>query len=352
MKLPTEKQAASEIIDLLADLIGSSPKAIRLREAGASDGYDFSISVPGHRFLVQCKASASAGPLATAIDQVKRSSNVPQDGGLPLILVPYMGPVGRELCEKSGMSWLDLSGNAKIIAPGLRIRIEGRPNKYRDRGRPPNVFASKSSRVARQLLLQPQRFRTQAELARQTGLDDGYVSKIVRRLEQEHFIDANDEGALRARDPDLLLDAWHGAYDFSRQRVVKGHVPARSGDELLQRIVKQFSQEKLAYAATGLGAAWLFTKFAAFRLVTVYLPSMPSRSLLEEIEFSDEPKGANLWLVLPNDEGVFQGSQEQAGIRCVSPVQTYLDLKDQPERAKDAAVELRRKLLDWRQHGK
>ena len=79
--------------------------------------------------------------------------------------------------------------------------------------------------------------------------------------------------------------------------------------------------------------------------------AMPSRSLLKQIEFSDEPKGANLWLVLPDDEGVFHGSQKQAGIQCVSPVQTYLDLKDQPERAKDAAVELRRKLLNWGQHG-
>ncbi len=78
---------------------------------------------------------------------------------------------------------------------------------------------------------------------------------------------------------------------------------------------------------------------------------MPSRSLVEEIEFSDEPKGANLWLVLPHDEGVFHGSQTLEGIQCVSAVQTYLDLKGQPERAKDAAVELRRKLLKWGPHG-
>jgi hypothetical protein len=118
------------------------------------------------------------------------------------------------------------------------------------------------------------------------------------------------------------------------------------------RIANQFSQAQLAYAATGLGAAWLFTNFAAFRLVTVYLRSMPSRSLLEEIEFLDEPKGANLWLVVPDDEGVLQGSQVRAGIECVSAIQTYLDLKHQPERANDAAAELRSRLFDWGRHGK
>ncbi len=173
----------------------------------------------------------------------------------------------------------------------------------------------------------------------------------MRRLEQEQYLDANDEGAVRPRDPNLLLDAWRGSYDFNRHRILKGHVPARSGDELLQRIANSLSREQVEYAATGLSAAWLMTNFANFRLVTLFVAETPSRSLLKELEFSDEPKGANLWLVVPDDEGVFHGSEQYAGIECVSPVQTYLDLKAQPERAKDAAVELRSQLLTWGQDG-
>ena len=352
MKPPSEKQAASEIADLLADLLASGPKAIRLRPAAESNGYDYLISAPGHRFIVEYKRVASAGPLAEAVNRLKLSAETLQHSGPPLIVVPFMGEVGKEICDRTGVSWMDLSGNAKIVAPGLRIHIEGRPNKYSDRGRPPNVFASKSSRVTRQLLLHPQKFQAQAEIARQTGLDDGYVSKIVRRLEQEQYVAFNDHGALRPREPNLLLDAWQAAYDFNRHRILKGHVPARSGDELLQRVSRVLSREKLAHAATGLAAAWHYTSFAAFRLATIYLSSMPARSLLKELEFSDEPKGANLWLVQPDDDGVFYGSQKQDGIRCVSPLQTFLDLKGQPERAKDAAVELRKKFLAWGPHGK
>ena len=346
MKPPSEKQAGSEIVEVLADVLGSPPKKIR-SQAATDGGYDYWISGPDYHFLVEYKVSASAGPLTVAVANLQKYVSANQDQGLPLIVVPFMGQVGRELCDKSNMSWLDLSGNAKIIAPGLRIRVEGRPNKFTDRGRPPNVFAAKSSRVARQLLLNPQQFQTQAELARRSGLDDGYVSKIVRRLEHERYLDKNDDGAVRPRDSDLLLDAWLDVYDFNRHRIIKGHVPARSGDELIQRTAKSLSREKLEYAATGLSAAWLLTNFAAFRLVTVYVPAMPSRSFLKQIEFSDEPKGANLWIVVPDDEGVFHGNQQHGGIECVSPVQTYLDLKAQPERAKDAAVELRRKLLNW-----
>lgn len=351
MKPPSEKQAETMIVDVLADLFDSSPKKIRSQPADAN-GYDYAVAVPGHRFLVEYKVSASAGPMASAIAHLQEHAVARPEKGLPLVVVPFMGQVGRELCERSQVSWMDLSGNAKIVAPGLRIQVQGRPNRFSERGRPPNVFAPKSSRVARQLLLHPGQFQTQAGLARETGLDDGYVSKIVRRLEQEQYLDSSDEGAVRPRDPNLLLDAWQAAYQFSRHRILKGHVPARSGDELLQRLAKSLAREKFDYAATGLSAAWLWTNFAAFRLVTLYVPAMPSRSLLTQLDFSDEPQGANLWLVLPDDEGVFHSSQKQEGIQCVSPVQTYLDLKDQPERAKDAAAELRRKLLDWKHHGK
>lgn len=352
MKPPSQKQVATEITDRLADLFDASPQAIRTRAARVNSGHDLAVSVTGHRFLIEYKASASAGPLAGALKRLAAHASQQPNLGLPLIVVPHMGDVGRELCEQSGISWIDLSGNAKIVAPGLRIHVEGRPNRFTNRGRPPNLFAPKSSRVARQLLLHPEQYQTQSEIARQTRLGDGYVSKIVRRLEREQYLDVNEGRAVRPRDPHLLLDAWRDAYDFDRHRILKGHVPARAGDELLQRLAKQLSREKFTYAATGLGAAWLSTSFAAFRLVTLYVSSMPSRSWLDQMEFVPEPKGANLWLVVPDDEGVFHGAQTLNGISCVSPVQTYLDLKAQPERAADAAADLRRKRLPWSQHGK
>jgi hypothetical protein len=184
-------------------------------------------------------------------------------------------------------------------------------------------------------------------LARQTALGDGYVSKIVRRLEQEHYLDVNSEGAVRPRDPSLLIESWRDVYEFDRHLIIKGHVPARSGEELLQQVVAALVVDKFRWAMTGLSAAWLYTGFAAFRLTTVYVSGTPTSSLLKRLEFSEESKGANLWIVLPADEGVFFGSQSQAGIQCVSAIQTYLDLKGQPERANDAAVELRRRLLNW-----
>ena len=79
--------------------------------------------------------------------------------------------------------------------------------------------------------------------------------------------------------------------------------------------------------------------------MTVYLANPPSAALQEALGFRAVARGANTWLVVPNDEGVFDGAELVDGIRCVHPVQAYVDLKDHPERAAEAAAALRGRLF-------
>jgi DNA-binding MarR family transcriptional regulator len=271
---------------------------------------------------------------------------------LLLLVVPYMGEVGKMLCHEQGVSWLDLSGNARIVVPALHVRVDGQPNRYKSPGRPANLFAPASSRIARALLSWPERWLTQGELAKEIGMTPGGLSRLVSRYEEAGFVERRPEGRrilLQVRNPGLLLGAWREAYDFSAHDVHRGHIPARSGTELLKQLAKSFGEGNLQYAATGLAAAWLLAPFASFRLVTVYLSQWPPREVLEGLMFRDDAKGANVWPVLPRDEGIYYGAQTTDGIRHVSAVQTYLDLKAQPERSEEAAEELRRTHLKWGQ---
>ncbi len=52
---------------------------------------------------------------------------------------------------------------------------------------------------------------------------------------------------------------------------------------------------------------------------TFFLDDVPSEELRERLGFREEPRGANLWLVIPNDLGVFQGAELRDGVRCVHP---------------------------------
>ena len=118
---------------------------------------------------------------------------------------------------------------------------------------------------------------------------------------------------------------------------------------MLATVGATLNAKKLDYAATGLAGAWLMTKFAAFRLVTIFVPEEPSENLLKAIGFRREERGANLWFTVPNDEAVFTGTSDVDGVQCVHPIQAYLDLNSQPERSAEAAQELRKRRLQWGQ---
>lgn len=297
------------------------------------------------RVVVEYKGSANSAVVDLAIRRIKASARHLGPRVVTVIAVPYMGDTGKRLCAEAGVSWLDLSGNASISAPGLRVIIEGKTNRFTRRGRPSTAFAPKSSRIARRLLIEPRRAFKQQELARLTGLDDGFTSRIVHRLETDGLVQREKKGAVRVDDAGRLLDSWSEVYDFKKHLIVPGHVTTPSGEDLLPRLHKGLSKGKVRYAATGLAAAWLHTRFVGFRLVTLFVEEQPRESLLKEIGFRQEPRGANVWLVVPNDDGVFDGSSEKDGIECVHPVQVYVDLPAHPERAQEAAAELRAQLF-------
>ena len=257
----------------------------------------------------------------------------------------YLGEVGRQLCAEAGGCWLDLSDNAHLVGPGLRVSVEGKSNRFKQPGRPRSVFAPKSSRIARWLLIEPERAFTQRELARTSGLDEGFTSRIVGQLEEQRLVVRDADGAVKVADYDALLEAWREVYDFSKHHIVRGHIAARSSDEVLRRMSEHLKRDNLEHAATGLAGAWLLNQFAGFRLVVFYVTQILSAEAAQAMGFHEEQRGENVWLVVPNDQGVFQGAAERNGIRCAHPMQVYLDLKHHPERSTEAAEQLRQNLL-------
>lgn len=261
-----------------------------------------------------------------------------------------MGEVGRKLCEDSSISWADLSGNADISAPNLRILIGGQPNLFKNLGRPSSPFAPKSARIARWLLVNAEKSMTQRELSFATNMDEGFTSRIVSRLEEEELVSRKKDGSIFVPDPNLLLDSWREGYDFKKNRIIKGHIAARSSNETLHKISDHLLEEDIKHAATGLNGAWLYTKFTGFRIVTFYIDERLSKKLLKILGFREEERGSNVWFVVPKDEGVFHGSKKVGDVNCAHPVQVYLDLFGHPERAKEAAGNLRKEFLNWNKH--
>jgi hypothetical protein len=239
-------------------------------------------------YLVECPASGDMAGVAVGARRLPSSHNARRSDPVRRLAVSFMGDAGRRICSESGVSWLDLSGNTRIDAPGVHIRVEGKENRFKRRGRPSDQFAPKSSRVARWLLLHSDEFHVQQDMAAAIGMGAGFVSRVVRRLEGLGLIERSDQGAVRARDSKLLLEAWAEHYDFDRHYLLRGHVTARSGDELLARMSSALASASIERAATGLAGAWLLTHFAAFRTVILYVADLPPKAVLDSLGFHED----------------------------------------------------------------
>lgn len=336
-----EREALHRLPEILGDLLDETKPRLE-RGSGSDSGVD-GIFVDDHDrvWVLEVKASSSPGIVADVAEQL--AAYAPADS-IAMLVVPYMTAAGKRAAAERRLNWLDLSGNAHIRAEQLYISREGRPNAFPARGRPASAFAPRSARVARVLLAEPTRWWRQKDLATEAGLDDGRISKIVRRFDEDRLLERRDS-ELRPVDAGLLLDAWAAAYRFDRHDIVVGHASG-SGIELARELSRQLGSQKIKHALTGLPAAWLLDGFATFRVSTIYVDGDP-REVAERLELRRNERGANVQIVCPEDDGVFWHGHEVDGVPVVSPMQVYLDLLALPERAREAAEHLRGEGLLW-----
>jgi hypothetical protein len=338
-----EREARHRLPGLLEDLLDEP--VVRVEPAGHSHAPDLIASdARGRLWVIEVKSSSRPGQIERAAEQLRAYAD---EDVIPVLVVPFMSRTGAEIADRSRLNWMDLSGNAHIRADNLHLWVVGRPNELRSRGRPSSPFAPKSARVTRTLLLDPYRWWLQKDLASVTRLDDGNVSRIVRRLDEEFLLERRDR-QLRARDPDLLLDAWAQDYRFKGHDILPGHLSG-SGIDLARDLAERLESMDVHHAFTGLPAAWAMDLFARFRLTTIYVDGDP-REIADLLSIRRATKGANIQLVGPNDAGVFDGEHYCNGLHCAAPVQVYLDLLQLPERATEAAQHLRTQHLLWK-HG-
>lgn len=341
---PPEAIAVRTVASLLESWLGP-PVEVEAGTNGRRLHADAILRAGDATLLVEVKGSDEFARISAAVEQL-RTIAADMPAAIIVLVVPFMGPKAREYVRSRGVSWIDLSGNADVQGPGVRILVEGKPNRFASRGRPSTAFSPRSARVSRALLVEPERSWLQRDLSYATGLGTGTISKVVGRLIEDGLVTRRvEDGRLRAPSPSTLLDAWAQEYDFARHHVERFHTVGRSGREVLDALASKLRALDTPWAATGLAAAWQLAEYADFRLTTIYMAAPlrdPGSLGLRPVEH-----GENVWIVVPNDEGVFYAAEEVGWVRCVHPVQAYLDLLGHPERSKEAADNLRARKLGW-----
>ncbi len=261
-----------------------------------------------------------------------------------------MGETGAEICERFGVNWVDLHGNASIHENKMHVFVRG-CRKSETNGEllhsqtGVNPFSRKAARVVHTLLTNPKRNWTRLELEQIAGLDKGYISKIVSELSKANYIQESSHGGrgeIYVVEPMVLLDAWSERY----RKVAPaawGLVAARDGFESAHKVTEMFKSAEMEFALTGLAAAAEYSRFGSFRRVDVYVANALPEHVEAMLHAGDNQRGRNVAVYLDAPSASL-GAVERRDLRLASPVLTYLDLAQLPERSNEARDEMRRYL--------
>lgn len=296
------------------------------------------VRLPGgeRRIAVEVKESAQPRQVREAANRLLRLRAYLPDAYF-VVAAPYLSPRSAEICERDGIGYVDAAGNCRLSFGQVYIRREGNPNPAPQRRELRSLYAPKAARVLRVLLSAPARQWKMEPLAREAGVSLGQVANVKKLLADREWIRISPEG-LSLAEPEALLQEWGSAR--SRRRL-EGHdyYALEAPAEIEPRLAAICQQEGVRCALTGLAAAARYAPAARYQSVSMYL-SGEMEYIAGLVGLKPVEGGANVRLLLPEDEGVFYDTAEYDGVPIVSPVQAYLDLQGAGGRSAEAAAAL------------
>ncbi len=317
---------------------------VRRSEAGRSSRPDLHVEIvspTGDRIEAHVELTSRAEPA-----ELVRLTPWLRQHGSAIVVAPQIGPRARDVLNQAGVGWFEPEGDCRIALGSLYVeRLTRRPRR-RPAGSPgtryvAELFSGGSLRVVRWLLIEPDRSWTLADLAARTGLSLGFVSRVLKTLARDAYIDRIRAGS-RVRDRDALLDAWASATPPREHRQERVALVGRVDD--LLRTIRE-ARVSSPYALTAEAAADQIAPFARYSRVEVYVADVSEWD--RALGLTAVPRGGNLVLIEPADLGVFDGSFDRSGLRLVSRPQLFVDLVRRGGVASEAATFIRERGELW-----
>jgi hypothetical protein len=266
----------------------------------------------------------------------------------PVFIAPYLSPVTREFCRQNGVSFLDFEGNARLAFGPVFIErvISNKPASERREFK--SLFTPKSAQVLRVMLRNPMQAWRISDLAKEARVSLGHVSNVRTALLDREWASVVPAG-LQLKAPDALLDAWRSGYEGPGAVQLRFYtvLHGTAFDAAVHDLFAALPQNANAALASFSAANWI-APYGRTGMQYLYADKLALSCIEKTLRLSSASKGENVIVYLPRYQGVFLDLSEPApGIRCTSPLQTYLDLSANGERGKESAEHLRRMKLTW-----
>lgn len=293
-------------------------------------------------------AVSSTGQPRQLREAVTRLSEIRREmpEAYPVSVSPYIGPQGAALLKRSGLGYLDLSGNCYLSFEHVLIEKEGKPN-LRPSTRPlKSLFAPRATRVVRVLLVDPQHAWRLEELGKAAEVSLGHAHNVVKRLEELSWVERNGQQRIQLTRPGDLLEAWVDAYSYRQNDVQAYFSPERVTRGLVAELGRAAHEARRRYAFTLHSGAALVAPNVRFPAIHCYLEGDPE-PVARSLGLRPGEGEGNIYLLAPYDHGVFYAPIAKGGLPVVSLPQLYADLYHYERRGREQAAHLRREAMGY-----
>jgi hypothetical protein len=246
-----------------------------------------------------------------------------------LIITEFLTPSAKRRLTEEDLNYLDLTGNVRLVLsrPGLFIETEGAttdPNPAEKGGR--SLRGAKAGRIVRALCdFAPP--LTVSDLAVKAGVDVSYASRLLEWLAREGLLTRVIRGPVEAIDRTRMIRRWADDYSVLKSNEARSFLDPRGPANLLRRL----PTSGIRYAVTGSFAANRLAPVAPARLAMVYLDD-PEQAA-NDLNLTATDTGANVMLLTPFDEVVFDRTRTDESVTYVAPSQAAVDLLTSPGRS-------------------
>jgi hypothetical protein len=294
------------------------------------DGTEASLIVEAKRTFMPRDAGNAVMQLRSYAEQAGLT-----DASL-VVVAPFLSETAREQITGLDANYIDSTGNILVRTqrPALFIKQDGAKKDPWPSDETLRTLKGRGAGRALRALLDFQPPYGVRELAGRAKVPLGSLSRTVDLLDRDGLITKDGRGPITDLDWEGVIRRWAKDYDVTTSNQVSTFLEPRG----LAALSSKLGKLKRGYALTGAFAAQRFSPVAPARLAGIYVNDVIGWS--ERLDVRPADSGANVWLLEPYDDVVFDRAASREGVVCVSPTQLAVDLITGPGRDPSEGEEL------------
>lgn len=251
-------------------------------------------------------------------------------GPRPILLVSdFLSPRARELLAKEDISYLDLTGNIRLVmqSPPIFVEVAGA-------NRRPSTTTRRTAGLAGAKVGSVVRFLAEVippygvnDIERVTGISRGYVSRVLERLADEALIRREPRGPVEAVDWPAMLRRRGQSVDLFRANTARTYVSSNGARAVIEALPRSAVADGVV--VTGSFGAVRRAPVAGPALLVMYV--VPSDGvprfdrIATELGLRPTDEAADVVLLWPANDRVVEDPWIDDGIRFVNLPQLAID---------------------------